>query len=139
MRSPSVKRLLDAFPADLTPEGANLIRQLCRLADQLDELEELIADHPLLVETHAYVRRLHNSPYRSAMWRRTVILHAVNRLIGGFGVGAIDTGKDGFLTPPEYEYVNMGDPYTETLIYSRANGADNLFTGCWGDTAERHL
>lgn len=62
-----------------------------------------------------------------------MILHAVDRLLGTFGVEVLDRRENS--TSPEYEYLNTGDPYNTTLVYKRST--DNLFIGAWGDIAER--
>ena len=36
---------------------------------------------------------------------------------------------------PDYEYLNSGDTYTATLIYSNKTGTFRV--GCWGDIVER--
>jgi hypothetical protein len=133
MRAPSVKALTAAF-RDLTPEKARLIRALARAVDE-GGLENLIETRPELEATRKYVHSLYHSPYDSLMWRVTVALDGINTVIGGYGVEAL--GPDvGGPRPPPYEYINMGDTYTTTLVYKRAT--NNLFIGSWGDIVERY-
>lgn len=137
MRSPSIKRLLAAFK-DLTPEKAKLIKKLTAACDHgiagTTNLRKLIEDH--CPKTQAHVRWCHSDPFASREWRTTMCLEAIDETLGTYGVeplGPVDM-RDG----PPYEYCNTGDTYATTLIYSRVDGADNLFIGCWGDIAERH-
>jgi len=120
----------------ITCEQARQIRKICAVVDDPDDLSELIeAEHG---ETERYVRSLHSSPYDSYLWRRTVALHAIDRVLETGGVEALyGPGQRPFgREAPDYEYCNTGDTYAATLIYSRSNGADNLFIGSWGDIAE---
>jgi hypothetical protein len=132
IRCPTAKSLMSAF-RDLTQADANKIRKLCKLADAPDALEDFVRDH--CPETQRYVMQMYNSPYNSGMWRRTVVLDAINHLVGGYGVEALGPNIGGTKAPP-YEYINTGDTYNTTLIYRRSS--DNLFIGTWGDIAEKH-
>ena len=130
MRCPSAKSLTEAF-RDLSSADAHAIRKLCKTVDDPDALEELIDEnHP---KTEAYVHQMHSSPYNSRMWRRTVVLDAINHLLDGFGVEPL--GPVGTSGPP-YEFINFGDTYVNTLIYKK--DTDRLFIGSWGDIAEKH-
>lgn len=129
MKSPSQKELEKTF--DLSSGDAKLIKELAKNVDDRDELEELVERVP---GTEAYVRQMYSSPYDSAMWRRTVMLHAVDQLVGGFGVeplGPVDM-REG----PPFEYINFGDTYATTLIYDRDK--DELFIGDRGTVVEEH-
>jgi hypothetical protein len=131
VRCPTAKSLTAAFRIDQST--ANKIRQLCKTVDNADKFQSLIAkSHP---KTHKYTLSMYNSPYDSPMWRRTVMLDAINHLLEGFGVEALGPNIGG-MKPPPYEYINMGDTYNTTLIYKRSS--DNLFIGSWGDIAEKH-
>jgi len=136
MRAPSEKKLLEAF-RDLRPEEAKLIRALARAVDadsaDVDPLEELVDKY--VPGTAKYVRSMFSNPYRSHMWRVTVALHAMDEVMGTYGVEAL--GPDvGGPSPPPYEYLNTGDTYATTLIYRRRDNSLNI--GSWGDIAERH-
>jgi hypothetical protein len=131
MRAPSVKRLVDAF--QIEPEAARRIRTLCHNCDNAPNLEDYIAAY--CPETHAYARSCYGNPYRTAIWRVTMVLHAVNVIVKGYGVEGLGPPRSGDYAPP-YEYVNMGDPYATTLVYCRKT--DTLSIRCWGDIAERH-
>lgn len=144
MRAPSAKALLEAF-RDLSSEEAKLIRALAKAVDDVefdrygsgivgdDPLEELVNEY--VPGTAKYVRSMHSDPYRSHMWRVTVALHAMNEIMDTHGVEAL--GPDvGGPSPPPYEYLNTGDTYATTLIYSRKSNSISI--GNWGDIAERH-
>ena len=78
---------------------------------------------------------MHGDPYHSQIWRVTVALHAMNQVVGTFGVEGLGPPRGGDYAPP-YEYLNTGDTYGTTLIYRRRT--DTLTIGSWGDIAERH-
>lgn len=131
MRCPSLKRLLVAFP-ELTAGKAQLIRVLCERADSPERLASVINGN--CPATDAYVNSLYSDPYGSRMWRRTVVLHALNAIVGTYGVEGLGETSHAPYAPP-YEYLNAGDTYATTLIYTRAT--DTLRIGAWGDIAER--
>jgi hypothetical protein len=115
----------------LTDEQADRVRALARLVDDADELEAYVDAH--CPETAQYVRSLYSSPYTSGMWHRTVVLHAIDVVLGGDGVeplGPVSTSG------PPWEYVNFGDPFATTVLYSKS--ADALYIGAWGPIAEKH-
>jgi hypothetical protein len=137
MRAPSQKALLEAF-RDLTPEDAKLIRALAKAVDEdflgdPDTLRTLVEDYT--PDTAKYVRGLYSDPYRTHLWRVTVALHAMDEVMGTFGVKAL--GPDiGGMEPPPYEYLNTGDTYATTLIYRRRD--NSLHIGDWSSIAEKH-
>ncbi len=119
---------------DLNEGQARGVRALCAVVDDPDALQDLIeAEHE---NTDDYVGRLYSNPYRSAMWRRTVVLYAIDVLIGTFGVECLGSTENAGRAP-DYEYCNAGDSYAATLIYTRRNGADSLMIGSWADIAEK--
>lgn len=129
---PSADALQKSFRID--SKEANQIRRLCKVADEPEALEALIEkEHP---KTQEYVRRMHSSPYGSSNWRRTIVLDAINNLLEGYGVEGLPGKHDSHRTGPEYQYINMGDTYSTTLIYKRSS--DRLFIGNWGDVVERN-
>lgn len=75
---------------------------------------------------------MHSSPYNSAMWCRTVALHAIDVLLGTNGVEPL--GYVRMREGPPYEYCSAGDPYTVTLVYKRAT--DSLILAAYGDLME---
>lgn len=131
MRSPSTQSLLKYFGRYIDRRGALLIKKLVKAVDDPDELRGLISAH--LPATYQYERQVHSDPYRSRMWRRTMVLHAINEILDGHGVEPLGPVA---MSGPPYEYINFGDPYVTTLIYRKAS--DNLFIGSWGDIAEKH-
>jgi hypothetical protein len=132
MRAPSEKTLLSTF-SQLTSESAKLVRMFAKGADDGARLETLVEAYA--PATAKYVRSMHSNPYRSSIWRVTVALHAINEIMGTYGVEGLGPPRGGDYAPP-YEYLNTGDTYATTLIYSR--DGNNLRIGSWGDIAERH-
>jgi hypothetical protein len=131
MKCPSSGALTSAFT--ISSSDAKKIRTLCKLADQPETLAEFIETQ--CPETQKYVRSMHSDPYRSSMWRRTVVLDAIDNVLGAHGVEALGPNRYGTEAPP-YEYINMGDTYATTLIYKRSS--DRLSIGSWGDIVERY-
>ncbi len=121
MICPPAKKLAETFK--ISAKSANLIRRIARAAEDGDSLESVIGK--CCPDTRSYVDRLSNDPYRNSHWRTVVALHAINDLVGGHGIEALG----------RREYINMGDPYVETLIYTP--GSDRLSIGNWGYYAER--
>lgn len=136
MKMPSKKALKELY-RDLSDRDAHLVRSIGHAVDDDyrygdDSLPDLIKEVPA---TDKYVRSMYSSPWDSDIWRVTVALHAINELVGGNGVEALGPPRSGDYAPP-YEYINAGDPYVGTLIYSR--NANAVAIGSWGDIAERH-
>jgi len=132
MRCPTAVRLVAAF-RDLDEEGAKTIRRIARAAADGETLRKVIDSS--CPDTAAYVRQMYSDPYGSRIWRTTVALHAIDRVLGTHGVEPLGPGRSGDFAPP-YEYCNAGDTYSVTLIYSR--DTDALSIGTWGDIAESH-
>lgn len=132
MRCPSAKSLRDMF--SIAGEKANLVRRVAKAADSGSELLAVVERS--CPATAAYARSLGGDPYKSRMWRVTIALHAINDLIGGYGVESMGPARAPNFAPP-YEYVEMGDPYATTLVYRRKT--DTLSVGSQGDVAEKHL
>ena len=133
MRAPSVKALLAAFPKDLDVDKAKLIRQIAAATDDADGLKKLIDER--CPETAAYASSCHGDPFRPQIWRVTMALYAIDKILGTFGVEGLGPPRSGDHAPP-FEYLNTGDPYTTTLVYKRKT--DRLTIGRWGDIVEKH-
>jgi hypothetical protein len=131
MKCPSVSALVNTFK--ISAEDAKEIRALCKLVDEPEGLASFIAAYS--PKTQEYVRRMHSDPYHSRMWRRTVVLDAINNILDAHGVEGLGPDLHGPTAPP-YEYINMGDTYAATLIYKRSG--DRLFIGSWGDIVEKY-
>jgi len=131
MRCPSSQNLQSSLR--ISPEQARLVRALAKAADDGEVLRALIVGS--CPQTAEYVRSMHSSPYDSRMWRVTVALHAMDQVVGTYGVESLGPGQGSSYAPP-YEYLNTGDTYGTTLIYKRSS--DSLSIGCWGDITERH-
>jgi len=132
MRAPSIKTLLSEF-RQLSAEDAKLIRAIAAAADDAEDLKELVDTR--VPATESYVRSLYSDPYRSRLWRTTVALHAMNEVLGTYGVEGLGPPRGGDYAPP-YEYLNTGDSYAATLVYDRDR--DRLFVSSWGDIVEKH-
>lgn len=130
MKAPSLKRLLETF-SEVTRNQADLIRALAHAADDREKLRTLIETH--CPETDKYARSCFHDPYRSSGWRRTLVMHAIDYLLGTGGVEPL--GPVDMHNGPPFEYCNTGDTYAATLIFCR--DADEIRIGSWGDYAER--
>ena len=62
---------------------------------------------------------------------QSVKLEAINELMDGCGVEYIQAGRN--LRSPSIDYVNMGDAYSVTILWTRGR----YVVGCWGDIVER--
>lgn len=155
MKVPKTEKLVEVFsdvwdklenvpglPEEQTHEDrANLIRRIAHATTMpkdggrmgtKDQLRELIDRHCPMTER--YHRSCHGNPFTTEIWRVTMALHAINDLMGGFGVEAFGSKRRGDYAP-SFEYINYGDPYETTLIYQRS--FDVLRIACWGDIAEK--
>jgi hypothetical protein len=132
MRMPSMKNLLATF-RDLNDEDAANIRAIGRAADDQDALHTALTRDARLVSLAADVAR---APM-NRMWCRTYALRAMDVLLGTHGVEALtpSPGWHNGYGPAPYEYLNAGDAYAATLIYTAAT--DTVRIACWGDIAER--
>jgi hypothetical protein len=116
-----------AHVADTAGDTAERDRLLAML-----KLESLIDER--CPATAAHVQRMYSTPYRNRDWRRSVILHAIDRALGTHGVESLGPVDDEH--GPPFLYCNAGDTYAATLIYDR--DADELTIGCWGDALEAY-
>ena len=131
MRAPSSQNLQSRL--GLTSEQAKLVRALAHAANDGEVLAALVEGS--VPKTAEYVRRMHSSPYDSHMWRVTVALHAMDVVVGTFGVEPLGPTSGPSYAPP-YEYLNAGDTYATTLVYRRKT--DNLFISTMGDIVEKY-
>lgn len=60
-------------------------------------------------------------------------LSAIERVIGGHGIEGIPNPARTY--EDEVSYVNMGDPYTPTVMWDCAD--ERFRVGCWGDLIEK--
>jgi len=63
-----------------------------------------------------------------------VQLEAINEVLDGYGTEALDEDTSWY-PQPHYSYVNMGDPYTTTILYDHRRGT--WIVSDWGAIAER--
>lgn len=133
MRCPSIKRLMETFP-DLTRERAGLVRKLAAQSDDGEALRETIQIH--CSQTAAYAASCHHDPFDSPMWRRTMVLSAINETVGTFGVEPLWRNGQQEMSGPPFEYLNTGDTYAMTLVYRKST--DNLYLGSMGGVVEAY-
>lgn len=131
MRSPQRETLQKTFNIDA--KTARLVKRIAAATGSKSKLEAIINKH--CPKTAAYGRSCYNNPYAMQICQVTMALHAINDLVGGYGVEGLGPGRSGDYAP-SYEYINMGDTYETTLVYRRST--DNLYIGNWGAIAERH-
>lgn len=133
---PSAKKLMEIF-RDVTKEKANLLRMLCKLADEPDRFREYVEGPgaAYLPDILIQLAQWHSHPWGRESTRREIVMMAADEIIDGYGVEALGPDPYGPKAPP-YTYVNMGDTYSATLIYERKG--DRIFVGSWGDVVEKH-
>lgn len=112
MRLPSVKTLRSIAP------------------DRAKELRELLAKKRC-TRDYASVQQWEAQCYNPPRYSERLMC-AANEVIGGYGVEAIFGDS---CTQPDYEYVNVGDSYTATLIRDCDTG--RVFVGDIGTVIER--
>lgn len=133
MRMPSVKRLVSEL--NLSNTDASLIRRIGRSVDTVENLHRALKSDERLRWLADDVLCNHSS--MNTGWRRTYALRAMDLILGTHGVEALAPSNDwhnGYGGPP-WEYLNAGDAYAATLIYTTAT--DTIRIACWGDIAER--
>ena len=130
MRRPSVKVLRKTF-RDLSREDAAKIRRLCALADEPAELRTEVETLP---GASAYLRACYSTPFHNRPFRRSMVLRAVDEIVGTHGVEAL--GPCHLTDGPPISYLNTGDMYAVTLFYKM--DTDNLYVSTLGCVAERY-
>lgn len=113
-RSPSVKTL--QYMLNLTEEKAKEVKAV--LTGKKDVLS-----YPSVQARRA---ECYNEPDKEYL-----VLHAVNEIIGGFGVGYIPAHNS---FNEGVEYVNRGDAYIPTILYDQKT--TTWSAGSWGDRVE---
>jgi hypothetical protein len=128
----------------LTREQARLIRRLAHAVDDVaggcpaSALRKIIEAE--CHKTDAYARNCY-APYSQREWRVTLALHAIDGVLGTYGVEALgdvdmETMEDVDMHDgPPFQYCNTGDSYAATLVYHR--DADCIRIECWADLVEK--
>ena len=81
-------------------------------------------------DVNAWVRRCYfKPPYIDRL------LCALNEVCGTYGAENLTRVNASYDDRPDYEYLNTGDTYRTTLIYSNLTSSFRL--GCWGEIVER--
>ena len=112
MRAPSVKTLLQIT----TEEKAKEIRELLQKKRKTTD--------------YASVREWESKCYHRPSYCARLMC-ALNEIIGGYGLEII-TKRGGV---PVFEFINMGDPYTATIILNLHK--QSFHVACWGDIVEK--
>lgn len=112
--APSLKRL--AFSLGITTEQAKIVRALIR--------REIRTDDPRFIGTLKWIASCYSRP--SFIER---LMECINETIRGHGVEALGDNMQ-----PVALYINTGDAYSPTLLYSYKSSTVRLTT--WGDFAE---
>lgn len=120
MSAPSIKTLKSAFGHYVHEADLKLLRKILS-EDNRNEVLDLI-ENSRLKKTQAQIRQMYNLPSRGH-----AKMIAADEILEGFGVESFSTNR-GY-----YEYVNMGDTYTMTLLKK----GDRFFVSNWGDIVER--
>ena len=129
MRMPSADRLVAAF-RDLDRKQALQIRRIGRAVDSWETLAKELARVP---GCESDARNL--SAHTIHCWRVTYALRAMDRILGTHGIEAFGNRQPRAPYAPAFEYLNAGDTYATTLIYTR--DTDTIRIGSWGGIAEK--
>lgn len=79
MKHPTFEDFHLAFP-HIEVRLLGVLPVLCRAVDKPHTLAPLV--EKLLPKTHSELQRLQGDPYSTPEWRRRVILHAANEILG---------------------------------------------------------
>lgn len=123
MNYPSVKRMMERL--DIDRDTAKAVRQWMEW-----EHAYLMMYPPELPEaTERWIDSSYSRPKR-----HEIAIHAIDQLIGTFGVEFISFENPGDFVawPRGIEYCNAGDTYIDTVLY--VDGRYSI--GCWGDRLE---
>jgi len=115
MKAPSKAKLESSLC--LTPEQATLIRKLIHQ-------DVTTTDATLFPQSNAHFNACYNRPFYSER-----LMKCINEVMQGNGVEALGDSMN-----PLALYVNTGDTYSSTLLYSYKTKTIRLTT--WGDFAE---
>lgn len=117
MRAPSVKKLRQFWP-----DQALTLRKL--MTNKLDPVNP--AAFP---QTHQWLCQCYHRPSRIEL-----IMSALSETLDAFGIEAIWEGYEHTSGDVIAEYVNMGDTYDTTILYSHHH--DRFEVTSWGDWVE---
>lgn len=120
------------YPSVRTIERVGITREQAKLVRALMVGDVDPNDPDKFPATAKWVSQCYNRPYGIDM-----IMSAINEVIEGFGVEALELVPGSFSncqSAPYWNYVNLGDTY-KTTVMCHSNGRFRI--GCWGDIAER--
>lgn len=98
--------------------------------DKAQELRELL-EKKRKTRDYQSVKTWVSQSYHEPRYSERLMC-AINEIVGGYGVEAITKRGQVY---PTYEYINMGDTYTTTILRDCRTG--RVFVGTWGDIVER--
>jgi hypothetical protein len=115
MRAPSLKKLI--FELEISEGQARSIRKLAASVERRAALQHLIETEHMTTEQ--FFRRIVSDPYESRAGRRTVMMHAINRILAFHGVEGFGKLSEDPREGYPLEYCNPGDQYMPTIVYLR--------------------
>ena len=131
MQYPCVKTLTEQL--NISVPRAKYIRKLMRLE---------VGDHQLPAATQRWIRWCHHTPSIEAgrmATRREVALHAIDAVLGTFGVEAVELNAnrkwiDSYHCNIAFTYCNTGDTYGATVLLDSAS--QHFAVSSWGSRVE---
>lgn len=124
---PSIKRMIAELRLDLPI--AKLARRVME-ARCVSELETLMGVYSVTVNEDIYRTFTHARAWYCSCYNQPgyvlVKMYMLNDLLNGYGVEFQSAGTNA--KSPQFEYVNMGDTYTATILY--INGRGFKVTNC---------
>lgn len=113
------------------PSFAKLVNLLQLTRDQAIKVRRIIhgtLDPASVPQTQRWINQCFKRPYDIELR-----MHAINGIIEGHGIEAIENRDSGYL--PSAEYVNMGDSYDATILYCYDSKTFKLIS--WADYVEK--
>lgn len=122
---PSVARIMATFKVDKTQ--AKLAREIMDgtffpMSNNYQKMESLC-----FYQTCKWIKSCYHNPSM-----HEIKMNLLDELLKSYGIEFINLEPENYFHPNGIEYLNMGDTYTDTLIYF--NGRYSI--GCWGDYLE---
>jgi hypothetical protein len=127
MKSYPIERIADVL--NIEHDKAKQARALVRHEYTKRELLGFDTDTPVFPSTASWARACYNQPCE-----QDLILHALNEVIGGYGVEVIEkSDSHGCGRRCDYvDYINTGDTYSATVLHDDGK----FWIGTFGDYVE---
>lgn len=124
MKGPTVEELKERLR--FGDEFADVAVKAIEAVDDPEALRELSWEYK---SVRVYATCAIHDPYRSKAGRRHILMLMLDDLIDGYGM----------IEPlsKRFQYVNLGDPYVDTLIYDADQ--DAVFISAWGTLVEQGI